>query len=218
VIRGEHGPVYVVALTGGIAAGKSSVSALFKRLGVPVIDTDAIARDLVEPGQPLLSSIVGVFGKEMLDAYGRLKRRHLREIIFSSPDKRAQLEAMMHPRIGEEALRRIGKVSQAYCLLVIPLLAETGGSSGADRVLVVDSPKATQINRLMGRDGATRDAAKAALAAQSGREERLAIADDVIDNSGDKHELEAHVARLHAQYLELAGAARASSGDSGPES
>ncbi|NIP18883.1 MAG: dephospho-CoA kinase [Xanthomonadales bacterium] len=216
MIGGANGPVYVVALTGGIAAGKSSVARLFEKHGVPVIDTDEIAHQLVEPGQPLLSSIVGVFGKEMLDAYGRLRRRHLREIIFANPGKRAQLESMLHPRIGEEALRRIGLVSDPYCLLVIPLLAETGGQSGADRILVVDAEEKIRIRRLMERDGSTRSSALAALAAQSGREERLAIADDIIDNSGEKAELEARVAELHRRYTELARAAR-DSGASIPE-
>jgi dephospho-CoA kinase len=217
VIRGEHGPVFVVVLTGGIAAGKTAVSRLFERLGATVIDTDVIARELVEPGQPLLSSIVGVFGREMLDAYGRLKRKKLREIIFADAEKRARLEAVMHPRIGEEALRRITRVSQPYCLLVIPLLVETDGKSIADRVLVVDADDAVRLRRLMERDGATRAEADAAFAAQAGRQERLEIADDIIDNSGGLASLEAQVATLHKRYLRMAKQARPAVDHSTPE-
>ncbi len=217
MIRGEHGPVFVVVLTGGIAAGKTAVSALFERLGAKVIDTDVIARELVEPGQPLLSSIVGVFGREMLDAYGRLKRKKLREIIFADAEKRARLEAVMHPRIGEEALRQITQVAQPYCLLVIPLLVETEGKSIADRVLVVDADDEARMQRLTERDGASRGDAESAFAAQAGREERLSIADDIIDNSGDLASVEAQVAILHKRYLHMAQQARLAADHSTPE-
>ena len=113
---------YVVALTGGIASGKSAVSERFAQLGVPIVDMDIIARELVEPGQALLSSIIAAFGKELLDGLGRLRRHKLRELIFTDPDKREALEALMHPRIAEEARRRIDATDEPYCLLVIPLL------------------------------------------------------------------------------------------------
>jgi dephospho-CoA kinase len=195
---------YVVALTGGIASGKSTVSDLFEELGVPVVDSDEIARELVEPGEPLLASIVSALGKELLDAYGRLKRRKLREMIFSSPEARAKLEAIMHPRIIEEAERRILEMTAPYCVLVIPLLAESGGRGTVDRVLVVDADAETRTRRVMRRDDIPRKEVNATLAAQASREARLAIADDVIDNSGGIDELPQRVATLHQRYLALA--------------
>ena len=195
---------YVVGLTGGIASGKTTVTDLFGELGVPVVDTDEIARELVEPGQPLLSSIVSALGKELLDAYGRLKRRKLREMIFASPDVRATLERIMHPRIIQEAERQILALSAPYCLLVIPLLAESGNTGSLDRVLVIDADTETRIRRLMERDEMTREQVEAALAAQANRESRLAIADDIIDNSGAMSDLPARVAALHQRYLSLA--------------
>lgn len=200
----SNGRPYVVAFTGGIASGKSTVSGLFAEHGVPIVDTDEIARELVEPGQPLLSSIVGALGKELLDAYGRLKRRKLREMIFASAETRATLEKIMHPRIIEEAERRILGLNTAYCLLVIPLLAESGNRGSVDRVLVIDADTETRIKRLMDRDGMTREQVQAALAAQASRETRLAMADDIIDNSGDVSALPARVAALHQRYLALA--------------
>ncbi len=204
--QGRAQPVYVVVLTGGIASGKSTVSGEFTRLGVPVIDTDVIARDLVEPGTPLLASIVGAFGKELLDAYGRLKRRRLRQLIFTDEEKRRQLEALMHPEILDEARRQIGEVEAPYCVLVIPLLAEFGRGPGIDRVLVVDVPPEVQRERLTHRDRASKSEADAALRAQATRAERLAIADDLIDNSGSLAATLERVAELHRQYLALANA------------
>jgi len=197
----QHKPVFVVALTGGIASGKTTVSNLFAGLGVAIVDTDLIARELVEPGEPLLASIVSAFGQELLDAYGRLRRRNLRNLIFSSKEKRTQLEALMHPRIAEEARRRINQVKSAYCILVIPLLAENQGNSVADRVLVVDTDVECQLERMTLRDDVNLEQAHAALQAQASREQRLAIADDVIDNSAEESELNRKVKQLHEAYL-----------------
>ena len=194
---------FVVALTGGIASGKSTVSRQFAELGVAIIDTDAIARELVEPGQPLLSSVVAAFGQELLDAYGRLKRRKLRDLIFSNKEKRQQLEAMMHPEIAEEARSQIGAIKSGYCILVIPLLAEKGGFSGVDRVLVVDTDPEIQMQRLESRDDASHAEAQAALSAQATREQRLNFADDIIVNSGPEGELIAKVQEMHRFYLFL---------------
>jgi dephospho-CoA kinase len=196
-------PVFVVALTGGIASGKTTVSDLFAELGVPIIDTDLIARDLVEPGQPLLSSIVATFGQELLDAYGRLKRRKLRDLIFNNREKRRQLDALMHPEIAVEARRRIKAVDTGYCILVIPLLKEKDGYAGIDRVLVVDTAPETQIKRLSTRDDVSRAQAESALAAQTTRQQRLEIADDIISNSGLEEELRHKVQDLHQFYLYL---------------
>jgi dephospho-CoA kinase len=203
--------VFVVALTGGIASGKSTVADLFGQLGIEIVDTDLIARKLVEPGQPMLASVVAAFGQELLDAYGRLKRRKLRNIIFSHEDKREQLEALMHPEIAVEARRQIENVRSAYCILVIPLFAETGGFTGVNRVLVVDAAGESQLARLSARDGVDEAQAHAAIAAQASREQRMAFADDIIVNDGSLEELEIEVRRLHRHYLELSGAADSAS-------
>jgi dephospho-CoA kinase len=204
-IAGESTPnpetTFVVALTGGIASGKTTVSNLFSELGVPIVDTDLIARELVEPGQPLLASIVSAFGHELLDAYGRLKRRKLRAIIFSNSEGREQLDAIMHPQIAAEARDRINQVTSGYCILVIPLLAEKGRYSGVDRILVVDTNIEAQRARLSSRDDVSDEQADAAIAAQASREQRLAIADDVIENSGSKADLKIKVEELHIAYL-----------------
>jgi dephospho-CoA kinase len=204
----RQGGTFVVALTGGIASGKSTVAAWFQQLGVEVIDTDLIARQLVEPGEPLLASVVAAFGQELLDAYGRLKRRTLREIIFRNPDKREQLEAIMHPEIAAEARRQINQVQAPYCILAVPLLAEKGGLPGADRVLMVDATAETQLARLTRRDNVTEAQARAAMESQASRKQRLAYAHDVISNDGSLEELQAQVERLHLAYLEKSLARR----------
>lgn len=200
---GEQSPVFTVGLTGGIASGKTAVSKRFHQLGAPVIDTDLIAREVVEPGEPVLAEIVAAFGDDIVDDQGRLRRRKLREIIFADPGKQALLEQILHPAIRLETRRRVAEVSAPYCVIVIPLLAESGSFDWLDRVLVVDAPGEAQIERLMARDGVTEPQARASLAAQAGREVRLGIADDVIDNSGDIAGLDARVADLHARYLAM---------------
>ena len=197
-------PVFTVGLTGGIASGKSAVSDRFGALGAPVIDTDLIAREVVEPGHPVLAEVVAAFGLEILDEEGRLQRRKLREIIFSDPEKQDLLEGILHPAIRAVVRERVAAVQAPYCIVVIPLLVESGHFDWLDRVLVVDVPEEVQMQRLTARDGVSEEQARAALAAQAGREARLAIADDVIDNSGDIAGLDGEVRRLHAVYMELA--------------
>ena len=198
------GHPYTVALTGGIASGKSLVSNEFARLGVPVIDTDVIARQLVEPGQPALQEIKKVFGSVVIDRTGRLKRPELRAMIFADPGKRKKLEAILHPRIRQEAAEAVANVNSAYCILVIPLLAEKGTYPFIDRVLVVDVDTETQISRLMARDNSSREHAEQALASQASREQRLRIADDVLENSGSPEQARKAVAELHRKYTKLA--------------
>jgi len=199
-----NGHPYTVALTGGIASGKTLVSDEFAKLGVPVIDTDVIAHNLVEPGQPALKEIETVFGPNIIDRSGRLKRSELRSMIFTDPDKRKKLEAILHPKIRQVAAEAITKVTSAYCILVIPLLAEKGTYPYVDRVLVVDVDPETQISRLMTRDNSSRNQAEQALASQASREQRLRIADDVLDNSGSPEQASQVVAQLHQKYLKLA--------------
>lgn len=195
---------YTVALTGGIASGKTLVSDMFASLGVTVIDTDVIAHEIVEPGEPALDEIVGVFGAGILSREGRLNRRELRSLIFADPRARTRLEGILHPRIRERVHADLAEVDADYCILVIPLLAGRDNAYGIDRILFVDVPAQTQIERLMARDGCSRQEAEQALAAQPGRERRLEIADDVLDNSGTPEQLEEKVIRLHRQYSQWA--------------
>ena len=198
----NHHP-YTIALTGGIASGKTMISNEFARLGVPVIDTDIIAHQLVEPGQPALKEIQDVFGSTVIDDTGRLKRPELRSLIFSDPGKREKLESILHPKIRMEAAKAVADVESDYCILVIPLLAERGTYPNVDRVLVIDVEIETQISRLMARDNSSRNQSKQVLAAQASRKQRLSIADDVLENSGSLQQARHKVAQLHLKYLQL---------------
>jgi len=201
--KSDPSHVFTVGLTGGIASGKTAVSNRFAALGVPVIDTDLIAHEVVEPGQPVLQEVVAAFGDEVVDEQGRLRRRKLREIIFSDPEKQDLLESILHPAIRLETRRRVVEVATPYCIVVIPLLAESGQFDWLDRVLVVDVAEEVQIVRLIGRDKVDEAQARASLAAQAGREQRLNLADDVIDNSGDITALDEAVAKLHEKYTSM---------------
>lgn len=196
----------VIGLTGGIGSGKTAVSDRFTRLGAPVIDTDLLARELVEPGQPALAEIMAEFGPDCLDGEGRLHRARLRERVFADPAGRRRLEAILHPRIRALARERIARLTAPYCLLVIPLLAETGMTDLVDRVLVVDAPEAMQIRRVMARDGMTEEQARRILAAQADRSQRLTLANEIVENAGDLAALDHQVAALHQHYLTLAAA------------
>ena len=196
--------IFTVVLTGGIASGKSTVSGLFEALGVPVVDTDRISRELVEAGKPALEAIVDAFGRECLDGEGGLDRRRMRSVIFADPEARKRLESILHPLIGGEVLRRITALDATYCIVVIPLYTESSAYGWIDRVMVVDADADTQIARVMARDGASRDLARAILASQASRSERLALADDVIRNEGSMDQLAAQVRELHRQYSALA--------------
>jgi len=198
------GEVLRIALTGGIASGKSTVADLFARLGAPVIDTDLIARQVVEPGQPALGRVVAEFGPGILAADGNLDRRRLRELIFADRDAKRKLEAILHPAIRSEMERQSAAAGGPYQLLVIPLLAEGGRRDHLQRVLLVDAPEELQIERLMRRDGVSRPQALASLAAQANRAQRQALADDIILNTGQATELEGRVAELDHTYRQLA--------------
>jgi len=190
-----------VALTGGIASGKSTVAGLFAALGVPVIDTDQIARDVVAPGTPGLAAVVARFGPQMLDAEGRLDRSRLRARAFADEAARRDLERLLHPLIREGVAERSRTAGGDYQLIVVPLLVETASTGDYDRVLVVDCDPTLQRTRLQLRDGTSPAQAEAILAAQATREQRLAAADDVIENTGDLPSLAHRVEVLHARYL-----------------
>lgn len=197
------GKPLVIGLTGGIASGKSSVAEGFSRLGVPVIDTDAIAREVVAPGMPALNAIKARFGNSVLDATGQLNRRALRNLIFEDAQARADLEAITHPAIRDLALNRIAAADAKYVVLVVPLLIEKGWDRLVDRVLVIDAPESTQKARLMQRDGISAEKAQAIINSQADRSSRLTKADDVIHNDAALESLDNEILALHNKYLSL---------------
>ena len=192
----------VVAVTGGIASGKSAVTRRFQALGVPVHDADVAAREVIEPGTPGLQAVVQAFGPDVLDRDGRLDRPAMRRRVFADDGARRKLEQIIHPRVREWLHDRAMAQHDPYCLLAIPLLVENMNAyRWVNRVLVVDAPQATQIARLVERDGIDAALAQRMLDRQASRTERLAMADDVIDNSGDEAALDDAVMALHQRYL-----------------
>ena len=193
-----------IGLTGGIGSGKTEASREFSRLGATVIDTDLIARDLVEPGQAALSEISATFGGQVIDESGRLDRSQLRQAVFCNPEQRKKLESILHPRIRERAITLAEQAETPYCILVIPLLVESARDYPLDRILVIDTPRELQYQRVAARDAVTTSEIDAILATQASREKRLAVADDVIVNDSDLEHLRNEVERLHPFYLQLA--------------
>jgi dephospho-CoA kinase len=199
---------YLVGLTGGIASGKTTIARLFEALGVPVIDTDQLAREVVAPGQPVLDQIAQRFGPGVLAPDGALDRAALRKLIFADPAARADLEQLTHPAIRALLAERSAAAGGEYQIHVIPLLVETAGRGKLDRILVVDCSEDLQIRRLQARDGSTLEQARSILAAQATRAARLAVADDVIENADELGPVRNRVAELHQRYLNLAREAR----------
>jgi len=199
-----RGPLRI-GLTGGIASGKTTVANLFAALGVTIVDTDLLSREVVAPGSPLLQQITERFGIAVQNGDGTLNRQELRNRIFEDPAQRKWLEALLHPAIRKLTDERSAAATGPYVIVAIPLLVETGGASRFDRVLVVDCDPEAQIARLMARDGTTREEAQRMLAAQASREARLAVAHDVIRNDGDLAHLRDQVDELHRQYVMAAG-------------
>jgi dephospho-CoA kinase len=193
----------LIALTGGIASGKSAVAELFAQVGAPVLDTDQIARDVVEPGMPTLAKLVAEFGSDILDANGRLDRARMRTRVFADPEQRKRLEAITHPAIRAELASRAQRAQGPYQIHVIPLLIESGRADLYDRVLVVDTTEEAQLKRLLARDGSSPEQARQILAAQASREDRLDAADDVIVNTGTLQDLHQFVQTLHRNYTLL---------------
>lgn len=195
-----------VGLTGGIGSGKSTLSALFARHGVPVIDTDELAHELLHPGQDAYRETIEAFGKEILDVHREIDRWRLAERVFRDESERRRLEAILHPRIREEVRRRLAQSPPApYVIVVVPLLIEAGFTDLVDRILVVDADEATSIRRAAARTGKSEDEIRRIARTQLGRAQRLRYAHDVIANDSDLTHLEREVARLHAYYLALAG-------------
>lgn len=197
--------MYVVAITGGIGSGKTTVANQFAELGIEVVDADIIAREVVEPGTPALAAIAAHFGADVIAPDGRLNRRQLRERVFTDPQAKGWLNALLHPLIRSEMQRQCAAARSPYCLLVVPLLVENRLTTLANRVLVIDVDEATQIERTCRRDGVSREQAEAILAAQASRTERLAAADDVLDNqNGTPEAIKSRIFALHETYLAFA--------------
>jgi dephospho-CoA kinase len=192
-----------IGLTGGIASGKSTVAQQFLDLGVPVIDADEAARAVVAPGTPGLVAVIERFGPSVVAKNGELDRRALRDLIFSDPGSRHDLEAILHPLIRADMELRTESATGPYIVMSIPLLVEGGSRDRVDRILVVDVDERVQLKRLMARDGSSLAQAQAILASQASRPARLAAADDVLLNAGTVTDLRQAVDRLHEQYLRL---------------
>ncbi|OOZ00229.1 dephospho-CoA kinase [Solemya velum gill symbiont] len=195
-----------VALTGGIASGKSVVTDLFEKLGAEVIDTDLISRELVEPGNPLLKQICELFGEDILDESQALDRAKLRQRIFNNNEERIALEELLHPAIRQRVYERIAESDADYVIVAIPLLTETRYPYELDRILVVDAPRQQQLERLVERDKLSGEAARKMVEAQSDREVRLAVADDIITNDDSIYALKQKVEELHKHYTRLSQA------------
>lgn len=196
-----------VALTGGIASGKTTVSDRFSTLGVPVVDADLLSRKAVEANSPGLQQIAERFGTSILQADGTLDRAKLRSIIFEDEKARADLEAIVHPevrRLTDNQIRTFEQAAHLYCLVVIPLLVETGQQERYDHVIVVDVAKEVQLQRLQARDGSSTAEANKILASQANRDERLAIADSIITNNADIESINEQVHALHKKLIALA--------------
>jgi dephospho-CoA kinase len=194
----------VVALTGGIGSGKSTVSQRLAALGVPVIDADVLAREATAPGAAALPEIERAFGPDVLHADGSLDRAALRQVAFADDECRKRLEAILHPLIREQMQTRLAALTGPYAVLVIPLLFETGQTDLADRILVVDAPEAVQLERVQRRSGLAPEEIGRIMTSQVSRDERLRGADDIIDNSGDIESLIRQTDKLHQAYLALA--------------
>ncbi|WP_449284970.1 dephospho-CoA kinase [Marinobacter sp. PE14] len=193
----------IAGLTGGIGSGKSTVARLFGELGVHWVDADDVAREVVEPGTPALAEIAKHFGEKILTSDGALDRSQLRAIVFQEPEERVWLESLLHPIIREELIRQLNPENYQlpYVLLVSPLLLETDQHELVDRIIVIDVPKDVQLERTMARDTNSREQVERIIAAQMSREDRLARADEVIDNDRPLDDVSRQVRELHERLL-----------------
>lgn len=203
----RHAKLFTVVLTGGIASGKSTAAEYFSGFGVPVIDTDIIAREVVKPGTRGLQDIVNTFGDQILDDEQQLDRRKLRKIIFSDAGQREQLEMILHPLIEASAMEKIRKLEQQqpdYVIVAVPLYAETRTFRWVDRVLLIDVSRAVQLSRLQTRDNINLTLAERMLDAQASRQSRIDLADDIILNESSLKDLHSACINMHRKYLALA--------------
>lgn len=196
--------MFVVGLTGGIGSGKSFIANYFANLGVPIIDADVIAHDITAPGQPAAKTIETHFGNSVINPDGSLDRTALRQIIFNDPDQRQWLEELLHPLIIDEMKLQIGKLESSYCIAIIPLLFEVKVNHFINRILVIDTTEALQVERTMARDNINKEAVLKILQAQVKRIERTEQAHDIICNDGQPDDVSQQVTKLHQQYLKMA--------------
>ncbi|MGA9395234.1 MAG: dephospho-CoA kinase [Azonexus sp.] len=196
---------FVVGLTGGIGSGKSAAADCFSAHGIAVVDTDALAHALTAAGGAAMPALLAEFGPEVATPDGALDRSRIRRLVFADPDARKRLEAILHPQIRVLSGERCRDAASPYVILAVPLLVESGGyRDRCNRVVVVDCPESLQISRVMARSGLSESEVRAIMAAQASRGERLVVADDVLNNDGDLHHLEAQITGLHRKYLHLA--------------
>jgi dephospho-CoA kinase len=193
-----------IGLTGGIGSGKSTIAEIFIELGVPCCDADEFARSLTQADSPALQEIREIFGSEIVTNDGQLKRQQLRELIFSDPNERKKLEVILHPRIRQKIQQWIKEQTSSYCVVSVPLLAENHNHYPFDRIIVVQLTQASQRKRTAIRDKVDESAIQAIITNQASDQQRLAIADDLIDNNGDIHSLRQQITDLHEKYLKLA--------------
>ena len=194
----------VVGITGGIASGKTAASNRFAELGVPVVDADVIAHQIVEPGRSACKKVIVEFGSEIAREDGGFDRAKLRKIVFADSKKKEVLESILHPEIRKEILRQLSELSAPYAIVVIPLLAESKSEYPLNRVLVIDVPEDIQIERVKARDATTTEEAERIIRLQASRTDRLAMADDTIVNTGSIQTLNDSIDKLHRKYLSLA--------------
>ena len=195
---------YIVGISGGIGSGKTTVTDLFKTYAIDVIDADVIAREVVEPGTPALKEIVDKFGMAVLDGSGSLDRAKLRNFVFDDSEVKNWINQLLHPAIRQQMLFQTQQAKSIYCLLSVPLLVENKLYEQVDRVVIVDVDERTQLQRTLLRDKTNEQQIRAIMSAQATREQRLAVADDVIDNHGKADDLVKQVAQLHIRYLQFA--------------
>jgi len=195
---------YVVGLTGGIGSGKSTVADLFVEQGAGLVDTDAIARELTMADGVAMPMLTAEFGRKILAADGALDRAAMRQLAFADPSARSRLESILHPLIRQISTKRCQAATEAYVILAVPLLVESGAyPDRCDRIVVVDCPESLQIARVMARNGLSLEEVKAIMAAQATRQQRLLVADDVVVNDADKTKIHDQVKMLHSNYLAL---------------
>jgi dephospho-CoA kinase len=199
---GKH--TLVVGLTGGIGSGKTTVAEGFSALGVPVIDADQLAHELVEPGQPALDEIIEIFGKESVAPDGQLERSYIRQQIYTNVGLKLRLEAILHPKIRQRIRTLLSNIEEPYCIVVIPLLLETQQNDLVNRILVVDAPEKEQRQRVAARDSLSDNTIMAIMQSQADRSTRLAAADDVIVNDRNVASLTDRIQELHQHYMEIA--------------
>lgn len=191
-----------IALTGGIGSGKTTVTDLFADLSVPIIDADRISRELEKKGQPVYEKIINLFGDNVLDESGELRRKYLRGLVFGNPELKKQLESIVHPAVRESIKEHVSNIRAPYCIISIPLLFESGLQNTVDRILVVDAPEEQQIDRASKRDDVQPDDIRKIIRNQIDRDTRLHQADDIIVNDRDVKHLKLQVERLHRKYMD----------------